>query len=235
MWRWGSLVASSRALKRRATPLRVMWSMDAYMNAATGEDQAGPGPKTKTETLKLFDEAVRSDFFWSYLALGPQIIPQTGGSSADPIPQGPQVIDGPCVVRLSAPNTLPAAVPVAVAVAASSQPAAKDFIIIVIGACENLSSWSAACPCHGTDLIGREASRNGNVRRRAIDKSIRAQAGRSSRSRWNEPRPSYLFKCQMSGRRSCEFAAGIFLEFCQEESGLNDWNETINEMDDDDG
>lgn len=64
MWRWGSLVATSRALKRRAGPLRMLWSLEAYLSgAAAGEDV-----KTKTESLKAFYAAVSDPFFWHYLA-----------------------------------------------------------------------------------------------------------------------------------------------------------------------
>lgn len=63
-WRWGSLVSTARSLKRRAAPLRVLWSLDKYLHhAASGEENI----KTKTETLKLFDAAVRDKFFWHYL------------------------------------------------------------------------------------------------------------------------------------------------------------------------
>lgn len=69
MWRWSSLIQVARAMKRRAGPLRMMWSMDAYLShASAGEDKDGNQVKTKTATLRLFDQAVKDPFFWSYLA-----------------------------------------------------------------------------------------------------------------------------------------------------------------------
>ena len=67
-WRWGSLAATARALKRRAAPLRMLWSLDTYLlGAASGEDHAGQVPKSKTETLKTFDHAIKDAYFWHYL------------------------------------------------------------------------------------------------------------------------------------------------------------------------
>ena len=67
-WRWGSLAATARALKRRAAPLRMLWSIETYLRgAASGEDHSGQVPKSKTETLKTFDQAIKDDFFWNYL------------------------------------------------------------------------------------------------------------------------------------------------------------------------
>ena len=68
MWRWGSLVQVARALRRRSAPLRMLWSIKKYLaEADAGEDHAGQAVKTKTETLKTFDQAVTSPFFWHYL------------------------------------------------------------------------------------------------------------------------------------------------------------------------
>ena len=39
-------------LKRRAGPLRLLWSLEAYLSNAAGEDDSGQGLKTKTETLQ---------------------------------------------------------------------------------------------------------------------------------------------------------------------------------------
>ena len=67
-WRWGSIVATARALKRRSGPLRMMLSMERYLaNAACGEDNAGQAMKVRTETLKHFDAAINDPFFWHYL------------------------------------------------------------------------------------------------------------------------------------------------------------------------
>jgi hypothetical protein len=68
MWRWGSLVSTARALKRRSAPLRMLWSLEKYISDATaGEDHAGQNVKTKTETLKAFDAAIGDEYFWHYL------------------------------------------------------------------------------------------------------------------------------------------------------------------------
>ena len=68
LWRWGSLVEAARAVKRRAAPLRLLWSIDKYLaESQTGEDHAGQVVKSKTETLKTFDQAVSDPFFWHYL------------------------------------------------------------------------------------------------------------------------------------------------------------------------
>ena len=72
MWRWSSLVQTARSLKKRAGPLRMMWSMEKYLASASAvEDNAGNGGNafktTATQTLKLFDQAIQDPFFWSYL------------------------------------------------------------------------------------------------------------------------------------------------------------------------
>eukprot|EP00435_Cladocopium_sp_Y103_P062809 s1023_g24.t1 len=59
LMKWGSLVSTSRALKRRAGPLRMLWDMNAYLSNAAGDDASG---QTKTETLRAFDAAIANQF-----------------------------------------------------------------------------------------------------------------------------------------------------------------------------
>ena len=89
----------------------------------------------------------------------------------------------------------------------------QDFIIIVIGACEDFASWCSSCSCH--DNLGGKGS---IVRRRAVDKQIRSSTSQTKRSRVEEPKLSALHNCKFQGRRASEFASGKFHTFCVEDS-----------------
>lgn len=90
----------------------------------------------------------------------------------------------------------------------------QDFIIIVIGTCENFSSWCSSCSCHE-----QPETKTGNARRRAIDKTIRASARAQPKKFVSAaPTPSKLLNCTMQGRRAPEFASGVFDEVCEKVS-----------------
>lgn len=86
----------------------------------------------------------------------------------------------------------------------------------MIGACESLSGWTSGCACHDDKCQDEEMRLKGVKRRRALDTKLRSSTGQQARSRLITPTPTSLLNCCMRGRRSPDFACGVFTRFCGE-------------------